>query len=72
MIAQLPVADSNETLRVSASPVHLSRTPVALSQGASAPAQHTEEILRSIGRSEEEIARLAEAEVISLPDTETP
>ena len=72
MIAQLPVADSEETLKVSASPVHLSRTPITLSQGASAPAQHTAEILRSIGRSEAEIARLAEAEVISLPNTEAP
>ncbi len=68
MIAELPVADSGETLKVSASPVQLSRTPVQLERGASAPAEHTAEILRSIGRSEEEIAQLAEAEVISLPE----
>ena len=68
MIAELPVADSDETLKVSASPVHLSRTPIALERGASAPAEHTTEILRSIGRSDEDIAQLAEDEVISLPD----
>lgn len=68
MIAELPVADSGETLKVSASPVQLSRTPAQLERGASAPAEHTAEILRSIGRSEEEIAQLAEAEVISLPE----
>ena len=68
MIAELPVADTEQTLKVSASPVHLSRTPVQLSRGASAPAQHTAEILRGIGRSDAEIAQLAEAEVISLPE----
>ena len=68
MIAELSVADSGETLKVSASPVQLSRTPAQLERGASAPAEHTAEILRSIGRSEEEIAQLAEAEVISLPE----
>ena len=68
MIAELPVADSDETLKVSASPVHLSRTPVALERGASAPAEHTAEILRSIGHSDAEILQLAEDEVISLPD----
>lgn len=68
MIAELPIADTDETLKVSASPVHLSRTPVQLQRGASAPAQHTAEILRSIGRSDAEIAALAEAEVISLPE----
>ena len=68
MIAELPVADSGETLKVSASPVHLSRTPAQLERGASAPAEHTAEILRSIGRSDAEIAQLAADEVISLPD----
>ena len=67
MIAELPVANSEAALKVSASPIHLSRTPVQLEQGASAPAQHTAEVLRSIGRSDAEITDLAAREIISLP-----
>ena len=68
MIATLPVANTTETIKVSASPVHLSRTPIELRRGASAPAEHTAEVLASIGRSKPQIAALAEAGVISLPE----
>ncbi len=71
MIAQLPVANGNDTLKVSASPVHLSRTPIQLKQGASTPAQHTQEVLRSIGRTDAEIAQLAESGAISLPTSDS-
>ena len=70
MIAQLPIANGNDTLKVSASPVHLSRTPIQLKQGASTPAEHTAEVLHSIGRTDAEIAQLAESGAISLPDGE--
>ena len=72
MIAQLPIANGNNTLKVSASPVHLSRTPIQLKQGASAPAEHTQEVLHSIGRTDAEIAQLAESGAISLPDSDAP
>ena len=68
MIAALPVANTTETIKVSASPVHLSRTPIELRRGASAPAEHTAEVLASIGRSKPQIAALAESGVISLPE----
>ena len=71
MIAQLPVANGKDTLKVSASPVHLSRTPIQLKQGASTPAEHTQKVLRSIGRTDEEIAQLAKSGAISLPNGDT-
>lgn len=67
MVAELP-AGAAGTLKVASSPVKMSRTPPRVERGASEPAQHARELLRSIGRSDEEIARLAEAGVISLPD----
>ena len=70
MIAELPVAKGQakgqKTIKVSGSPVHLSRTPIKLKSGAAAIGEHTREALKSIGRSEEEIEQLAESEVISL------
>ena len=69
MIAELPVANTTETIKVSASPVHLSRTRIELKRAAPAlPAEHTAEVLASIGRSKPQIAALAESGVISLPD----
>ena len=71
MIAELPVAKSQKTIRVSGSPVHLSRTPIKLKRGASAIGEHTREALELIGRSSEEIAGLAEAGVVSLDEGES-
>lgn len=67
MIAELPVAKSQKTLKVSASPIHLSRTPIELTEGASLPGEHTEKTLKSLGRTAEQIQKLQAAEVISLP-----
>ncbi len=66
MIAELPVARSQKTIKVSGSPVHLSRTPVELRRGASAIGEHTHEALNRIGRSADEIARLIENRVVSV------
>ena len=66
MIVELPVAKSQKTLRVSGSPVKLSRTPAGPRRGASAPSEHTAELLRALGRSESEIQALAESGAISL------
>ena len=67
MVADLPTA-AGGTLKVSASPVKMSRTPAEVKRGASEPAQHTREILRATGRTDAEIDKLAAAGVISLPD----
>ena len=67
MVAELPAGQAG-TLKVSSTPVKLSRTPPSVTRGASEPAQHTREILQAIGRTDEEITRLAESGVISLPD----
>ena len=66
MIAELPVAKSQKTIKVSGSPVHLSRTPVKLKRGASAIGEHTREALELIGRSPVEIAQLVAEGVVSL------
>jgi CoA:oxalate CoA-transferase len=68
MIAELPVAKSQKTIKVSGSPVHLSRTPINLKRGAAAIGEHTREALELIGRSLKEIERLAEAGVVSLDE----
>ena len=67
MVAELPTG-SGGTLKVSASPVKMSRTSAEVKRGASEPAQHTREILRATGRTDAEIDNLAAAGVISLPD----
>ena len=67
MVAELPAGPAG-TLKVSSTPVKMSRTPPSVARGASEPAQHTREILQAIGRTDEEITRLAESGVISLPD----
>ena len=66
MIAELPVSKSQKTLRVSGSPVHLSRTPVGPTRGASAIGEHSREALELIGRTPEQIATLAEQGITSL------
>ena len=66
MIAELPVAKSQKRIRVSGSPVHLSRTPVDLTSGAAAIGEHTREALELIGRSPEQIAALVEHGVVSI------
>ena len=68
MIADLPVAKSQKTIKVSGSPVHLSRTPIHLKRGASAIGEHTREALELIGRSPDEIDGLSEAGVVSLDE----
>ncbi len=68
MIAELPLAKSQKTIKVSGSPVQLSRTPVVLQRGASAIGEHTREALELIGRSPHEIDRLAKAGVVSLDE----
>ena len=67
MVAELP-AGPTRTLKVSSTPVKMSRTQPTVTKGASAPAQHTRELLRSIGRTDKEIDALAETGIISLPD----
>ena len=67
MVAELPTG-AGSTLKVSATPVKMSRTPAQVNRGASEPAQHTREILRATGRTDAEIDALAAAGVISLPD----
>ena len=68
MIADLPVAKSQKTIKVSGSPVHLSRTPIKLSRGAAAIGQHTREALTLIGRSPDEIDTLIRGGVVSVDD----
>ena len=68
MIAELPVAKSQKTLRVSGSPVHLSRTPVQLTRGASAIGEHTREALQLIGRTPVQIEQLARDGIVSLDE----
>ncbi len=70
MIAELPVAKSQKTIRVSGSPVKLSRTPVSLERGASAIGEHTREALTLIGRSEAEIEALVTRGVVSVSDVD--
>ena len=67
MVAELPAGPAG-TLKVSSTPVKMSRTPPSVTKGASEPAQHTRELLRAIGRTDEDITRLTESGVISLPD----
>ena len=67
MVAELPTP-AGRTLKVSSTPVKMSRTPAQVNRGASEPAQHTREILRANGRTDAEIDRLAAAGIISLPD----
>ena len=68
MIAELPVAKSQKTIKVSGSPVHLSRTPIQLKRGASAIGEHTREALELIGRSTVEIDRLVDSGIVSLDE----
>ncbi|HEU5314658.1 MAG TPA: CoA transferase [Chloroflexota bacterium] len=49
------------------SPVRLSRTPVALRRAGPLLGEHTNEILRALGRSEAEIGALAAAGTVRLP-----
>ena len=70
MVAELPTA-AGGALKVSSTPVKMSRTPAQVNRGASQPAQHTREILRSTGRTDAQIDALAAAGVISLPDDAT-
>ena len=67
MVAELSTA-AGRKLKVSATPVKMSRTPAQVNRGASEPAQHTREILRATGRTDAEIDALAAAGVISLPE----
>ena len=70
MVAELPTG-AGGALKVSSTPVKMSRTPPQVNRGASQPAQHTREILRSTGRTDAQIDALAAAGVISLPDDAT-
>ena len=70
MVAELPTG-AGGALKVSSTPVKMSRTPPQVNRGASQPAQHTREILRSTGRTDAQINALAAAGVISLPDDAT-
>jgi crotonobetainyl-CoA:carnitine CoA-transferase CaiB-like acyl-CoA transferase len=64
MFVDLP-APTGRTFRVSGSPVHLSRTPVSITEGADAPGGHTNGILADVlGLGEEEIATLARDGVV--------
>ena len=67
MVAELP-AGPTKTLKVSSTPVKMSRTQPSVTKGASTPAQHTRALLRSIGRTDKEIDALAKTGVISLPN----
>ena len=66
MIAELPVAKSQKSIKVSGSPVHLSRTPINLNRGASAIGEHTREALELIGRTPEQIQALVSEGVVSV------
>lgn len=68
MVADLPVAKSQKTIKVSGSPVHLSRTPINLTRGASAIGEHTREALELVGRSSAEIESLVERGVVSVDE----
>jgi CoA:oxalate CoA-transferase len=58
MFAELP-SPAGRPFTVSASPVHLSRTPVELREGADTPGGHTDVLLREVlGLDRAEIARL--------------
>jgi len=71
MFADLPAGD--RTMRVPTSPLHYSRTPIALDHGADAPAASTASILRNwLAMSDAEIARLANDGFIQVAaDTNT-
>ena len=63
MIVELPTW-TGQSLRVSNTPVKLSRTPGGPETGADKPGGHNAEILAEAGYSEEEIGRLIEAGVV--------
>ena len=63
MIVELPTWTGG-TMRVANTPVKLSRTPGGAERGASRPGEHTHEILREAGLSDEQIARLIERGVV--------
>jgi CoA:oxalate CoA-transferase len=72
MFVDLP-AWNGQTFRVVNSPIKLSRTPVAVQQGADAPGGHTVSILRSVlGMTESEIAALAAEGAIATDGREGP
>jgi CoA:oxalate CoA-transferase len=67
MFADVPAPDGG-TMRVVASPLKYSRTPLRIDQGADAPGGHTARVLRSeLDMSDEDIARLAAGGVIGTP-----
>jgi formyl-CoA transferase len=49
------------------SPMRLSRTPVRIDRAGPLLGEHSAEVLRELGRSPDEIRRLAEARVIGAP-----
>ena len=60
MIVELPTWTGG-SLRVSNTPVKLSRTPGGAERGAAKPGEHANEILGAVGYSEDEVARLIES-----------
>jgi formyl-CoA transferase len=54
-------------VRQVASPMRLSRTPTRMERAGPLLGEHSAEVLRDLGRSAEEIRRLAEAKVIGVP-----
>lgn len=63
MIIELPTWTGG-SLRVSNTPVKLSRTPGGAKRGAAKPGEHASEILGAIGYSEDDVAKLIEAGVV--------
>lgn len=65
MIVELPTWTGG-TLKVSNSPVNLSRTPGGPQGGAARPGEHTAEVLRGAGFSDEEIGAMVERGVVGV------
>lgn len=63
MIVELPTWTGG-TLKVSNTPVKLSRTPGGAKRGAARPGEHSAQILRSVGFSSDEVAALVERGVL--------
>ena len=55
-----------EMCRQLASPMRLSRTPTRRDRAGPLPGEHTEEIVRELGRSEAELKQLAKVGVIRI------
>ena len=69
MIVELPTWTGG-TLKVSNSPVKLSRTPAGPQGGASRPGEHSVEILGEVGFTDDQVSRFVEAGIVGTGPVE--